>query len=236
MMSVHQCDYQLLPPSADSYPSAPTHPDPVIAAQLATVAATARGRRFAFCQVIPARPDATDVVVRPMYQGIQNPDGTCVLLMAGQPYGYYRSIDAAHAHTGRDDLYLTWAEPDGELPDSARSVAAVESRENEVSLWLVALPFLAHGPTDARTRAIDTAAFLEPVTPGLTRQSAMLLSGDNPTSPITLYCPIEPCLREPFHHGDHEPSPDTRLTKTAPEVEALAPTGEPDTVETEAPQ
>ncbi|MFD0558106.1 hypothetical protein FB566_3399 [Stackebrandtia endophytica] len=212
-MSVSKCDYQLIPPTTESYSPAPVHPDPVVAARIATVATASRGRRFAFCQVIPARPDTTEVLVRPMYQGIQNPDGTCVLLLAGQPYGYYQSIDAAYHHTGRDDLFLSWAEPEPRLPDSARDIANIEARENDATYWLVALPFIAHGPTDARTKAIDTATFLEPVTPGLMREATILLSGDNPTNPITLFCPIEPCMREPFHHGEHQPT-------TEPEPEA----------------
>ncbi|MFD0557687.1 hypothetical protein FB566_2973 [Stackebrandtia endophytica] len=221
-MSVSKCDYQLIPPTTSEYPPAPTHPDPVVAARIATVATASRGRRFAFCQVIPARPDSTEVLVRPMYQGIQNPDATCVLLLAGQPYGYYQSIDAAYHHTGRDDLYLSWAEPEPMLPDSARDIANIEARENEATYWLVALPFIAHGPTDARTKAIDTASFLEPITPGLMREATILLSGDNPTNPITLFCPIEPCKREPFHHGDHDPAPES---ETEPPVESTPGTG-----------
>jgi len=221
-MSVQKCDYQLIPPTAEQYPPAPVHPDPVVEARFATVARAGRPRRFAFCQAIPAQPDSSDVVVRPMYQGLRNPDGTCVLLMAGQPYGYYRNVDAAHHHVQGDDLYLVWLEPEQDLPDAADSIANIEARQNDASIWLVALPFLAHGPTDARTRAIDTAAHLEPVTPGLTRQSAILLSGDNPGTPITLYCPIHPCLREPFHHGDHDPALDIEPasvsdSKSAPE-------------------
>ncbi|MFD0556710.1 hypothetical protein FB566_1957 [Stackebrandtia endophytica] len=231
-MSVSKCDYQLIPPTAESYPPAPTHPDPVVAARIATVATASRGRRFAFCQVIPARPDSTEVLVRPMHQGIQNPDGTCVLLLAGQPYGYYQSIDAAYHHAGRDDLYLSWAEPDRNLPDSARDVANIEARENDASYWLVALPFIAHGPTDARTKAIDTASYLEPVTPGLMREATILLSGDNPTNPITLFCPIPPCMREPFHHGEHQPGPEAEpqgetASETEAEVETEAGPGSP---------
>jgi len=207
-MSVQKCDYQLIPPTTGEYPSASQHPDPVISARFATVARAGRPRRFALCQAIPAHHGNDDFVVRPMYQGLCNPDGTCVLLMAGQPYGYYQSVDAAHHHAQGDELYLVWLEPELDLPDAADSTANVEARENDPSIWLVALPFLAHGPTDARTRAIDTATFLEPVTPGLTRQSAILLSGENPGTPITLFCPIAPCLREPFHHGDHDPAPE----------------------------
>jgi|GEM_PF-2259879 len=207
-MSVQKCDYQLVPPITGEYPSAPIHPDPVLEARFVTVARFSRPRRFALCQAIPAQPGNDDFLVRPMYQGLRNPDGTCVLLLAGQPYGYYQSVDAACHHAAGDELYLVWLEPELDLPDAADSVANIEARENEPSIWLVALPFLAHGPTDARTRAIDTAAHLEPVTPGLTRQSAILLSGENPGTPITLFCPIQPCLREPFHHGNHDPSPE----------------------------
>jgi len=220
-MPIHTCDYQLIPPTED-YPPAPTASDPVLAALLATETASARGRRFAFCQVIPVDRDSTEVMVKVLYQGIQNPDGTCILMLAGQPYGYYQSIDAAHHHTRRDDLYLSWAEPDRDLPDAIRSVAHIETRENDPSIWLVALPFLAHGPTDARARAIDTATFLEPATPGLTRESAILLSGDNPGTPITLYCPISPCLREPFHHGEHQPKAEDTVEDTEDTAEHTA--------------
>ncbi|MFD0556997.1 hypothetical protein FB566_2249 [Stackebrandtia endophytica] len=236
-MSVSKCDYQLIPPTNSEYPPAPVHPDPVVEARFVTVARTARPRRFAFCQAIPAHPGNGDVVVRPMYQGLRNPDGTCVLLLAGQPYGYYQSVDAAHHHAQGDDLYLVWLEPDHDLPDAADSVANVEARDNDASYWLVALPFIAHGPTDARTKAIDTASFLEPVTPGLMREATILLSGDNPTNPITLFCPIEPCMREPFHHGEHQPAPETERSgesesDSEPKVKP-EPTGEPETDDTE---
>ncbi|MFD0560050.1 hypothetical protein FB566_4043 [Stackebrandtia endophytica] len=224
-MSVSKCDYQLIPPTTSKYPPAPVHPDPVIEAQFVTVARSARPRRFAFCQAIPAQPGNGDVVVRPMYQGLLNPDGTCVLLMAGQPYGYYQSVDAAHHHVQGDDLYLVWLEPALDLPDAADPVANVEARDNDASYWLVALPFIAHGPTDARNKAIDTASFLEPITPGLIREATILLSGDNPTNPITLFCPIPPCMREPFHHGDHEPKAEPEVD---PEPEHLT---EPETVD-----
>ncbi|MFD0557802.1 hypothetical protein FB566_3088 [Stackebrandtia endophytica] len=206
-MTIKPCDFQILSPTNEPLPVAPEHPDPVIAAQFATVARSARPRRFALCQAIPARPDTDEVVVRPMYQGLRNPDGSCVLLMAGQPYGYYQSVDAAYRHAEGTDLYLVWLEPEPTLPDATETSANVEARENEPEMWLVAMPFLSHGPNDARLRAIEIAEYCEPSTPGLHRQSALLLSGDDPTRPITVFCPIAPCMREPFHHGDHEPAP-----------------------------
>lgn len=206
-MSVQKCDYQLIPPTDEAIPPAPEHPDPVVAAKFATVARSARPRRFAFCQAIPASPDTADVVVRPMYQGLRNPDGSCVLLLAGQPYGYYRSVDAAHHNANGTDLYLVWLEPEHDLPDGQEPVAAVESRENDASIWLVALPFVAHGPADARIRALEMSDHLEPVTPGLTRRSALLFNGADPSQPVTLYCPVEPCMRAPFHLGNHQPQP-----------------------------
>ena len=205
-MSVQKCDYQLLPPPEEPYEPAREHPDALVRGRMASVARSARPRRFAFCQVIPARPDTDDVIVRPMFQGLRNPDGTCVLLLAGQPYGYYRNIDAAFHHTCRTDLYLVWLERQHDLPDAQETAAAVESREADTSIWLVALPFIAHGPADARVRALETADHLEPITPGLTRRSALLFNGCDPTQPVTLYCPVDPCLREPFHHGDHNPT------------------------------
>lgn len=217
-MTVHKCDYQLLPPPETPYPPAREHPDEVVAARFATVARAARPRRFALCQAFPARPDTDDMIVRPMYQGLRNPDGTCVLLIAGQPYGYYRDIDAAFHHADCDELYLVWLEPEHDLPDAQASVAAVETRDNDASVWMVAVPFIAHGPTDARVRALEIADHLEPVTPGLTRRSALLITGTDPSRPVTLYCPIGDCLREPFHHGEHDPLPDS--TPEVPEMEA----------------
>lgn len=204
-MSVQKCDYQLIPPTEDDDPAAPEHPDPLVAARLATVARSARPRRFAFCPAIPARPDTDDVVVRPMYQGLRNPDGSCVLLLAGQPYGYYRSVDAAYRHATGTDLYLVWLEPEHDLPDAVDSAANVEARENDAAMWLVALPYVAHGPTDARIRGIEIAHHVEPVTPGMTRRSAFLINGEDPGVPITLFCPMEDCMRAPFHLGSHEP-------------------------------
>jgi len=227
-MIVHKCDYQLLAPPETPYQPASVHPDEVVAARFATVARSARPRRFAFCQAISARTDTDDTVVRPMYQGLRNPDGSCVLLIAGQPYGYYRDIDAAFHHAQGDDLYLVWLEPEFDLPDAQQSVAAIESRENDPTVWMVALPFIAHGPADARIRALDIEDHLEPVTPGLTRRSALLITGTDPSRPVTLYCPIEPCMREPFHHGDHNPPAETD-SKTASE-------SMPDTPESEVPQ
>ena len=231
VVCVQKCDYQLLAP-VESYGVAREHPDPVVAARFVTVARSARPRRFAFCQAIPARPGTGDggggVVVRPMYQGLQNPDGTCVLLLAGQPYGYYRSVDAAYHHAKGTDLYLVWLEPDHDLPDAQQSIAACETRDNPPTVWLVALPFIAHGPVDARIRAIDTANHLQPVTPGLTRRSALLFNTTDPTQPITLYCPIHPCQREPFHPGNHHPPPPEPETKTeeGTETEAEVEAGE----------
>lgn len=143
-----------------------------------------------------------------MYQGLRNPDGTVVLLLAGQPYGYYRSVDAAYHHAKGTDLYLVWLEPEHDLPDAQESTASVESRENTGSIWLVALPFIAHGPTDARVRALETSDHLEPITPGLTRRSALLFNGTDPSQPVTLFCPVDPCQREPFHAGNHAPEPE----------------------------
>ncbi|GAA4915181.1 hypothetical protein LX16_4230 [Stackebrandtia albiflava] len=184
---------------------APEHPDPAVAARLATVARRVRPRRFALCQAIPAGPDVDDLVVRPQYQGLQNPDGSCVLLIAGQPYGWYRSIDAAYAHAEGTDLWLVWLDPEPGPPEAESAAALDEARDGDVGTWLVGLPFLAHGPNDARIRAIEMAHHLEPATPGLSRRSALLFTGDDPLNPITLYCPTAPCARRPFHDGEHLP-------------------------------
>ena len=233
-MSVGKCDYQLLTPGPGSFEPAPVYPDLVVAARMATAARSARPRRFAFCQATPIGPGSDEVSVRAVYQGFQNPDGSCVLLLSGQPYGYYQSIDAAFHYATGSNLYLTWLEPDHALPDGQEPTAAVEARHNPASVWLVALPFIAHGPHDARLRALETAAHLEPTTPGLTRRSALLFNGEDPTQPVTLFCPIEPCMRPPFHHGQHHP--ETELPKPGAETETRPPeTGPVTETETEPP-
>ena len=203
---------------------------------MATAARSARPRRFAFCQATPIGPGSDEVSVRAVYQGFQNPDGSCVLLLSGQPYGYYQSIDAAFHYATGSNLYLAWLEPDHALPDGQEPTAAVEARHNPASVWLVALPFIAHGPHDARLRALETAAHLEPTTPGLTRRSALLFNGEDPTQPVTLFCPIEPCMRPPFHHGQHHP--ETELPE--PEAETRppepAPLSEPDVLQPREPE
>ena len=235
-MSVGKCDYQLLTPGVGRFEPAPVYPDLVVAARMATAARSARPRRFAFCQATPIGPGSDEVSVRAVYQGFQNPDGSCVLLLSGQPYGYYQSIDAAFHYATGSHLYLTWLEPDHALPDGQEPTAAVEARHNPASVWLVALPFIAHGPHDARLRALETAAHLEPTTPGLTRRSALLFNGEDPTQPVTLFCPIEPCMRPPFHHGQHHP--ETELPK--PEAETRppepAPLSEPDVLQPREPE
>ena len=149
-MSVGKCDYQLLTPGVGRFEPAPVYPDLVVAARMATAARSARPRRFAFCQATPIGPGSDEVSVRAVYQGFQNPDGSCVLLLSGQPYGYYQSIDAAFHYATGSHLYLTWLEPEFHLPDGQEPTAAVEARHNPASVWLVALPFIAHGPHDAR--------------------------------------------------------------------------------------
>ena len=225
-MSVGKCDYQLLTPGVGRFEPAPVYPDLVVAARMATAARSARPRRFAFCQATPIGPGSDEVSVRAVYQGFQNPDGSCVLLLSGQPYGYYQSIDAAFHYATGSHLYLTWLEPDHALPDGQEPTAAVEARHNPASVWLVALPFIAHGPHDARLRALETAAHLEPTTPGLTRRSALLFNGEDPTQPVTLFCPIEPCMRPPFHHGQHHP--ETELPKPGPAKETETETRPPE--------
>ena len=233
-MSVGKCDYQLLTPGPGSFEPAPVYPDLIVAARMATAARSARPRRFAFCQAAPVGPGSDEVSVRAVYQGFQNPDGSCVLLLSGQPYGYYQSIDAAFHYATGSNLYLAWLEPEFHLPDGQEPTAAVEARHNPASVWLVALPFIAHGPHDARLRALETAAHLEPTTPGLTRRSALLFNGEDPTQPVTLFCPIEPCMRPPFHHGQHHP--ETELPEPETETETRPPeTGPVTETETEPP-
>ena len=235
-MSVGKCDYQLLTPGVGRFEPAPVYPDLVVAARMATAARSARPRRFAFCQATPIGPGSDEVSVRAVYQGFQNPDGSCVLLLSGQPYGYYQSIDAAFHYATGSNLYLAWLEPDHALPDGQEPTAAVEARHNPASVWLVALPFIAHGPHDARLRALETAAHLEPTTPGLTRRSALLFNGEDPTQPVTLFCPIEPCMRPPFHHGQHHPDPELPKPEPGAETETRPPeTGPVTETETEPP-
>jgi hypothetical protein len=137
------------------------------------------------------------------FQGVQANDGSCVLLDVGRPVGWYTSVDSAFAHRGRDGMFLVWTEPANPPHHSA---ANLEAAQGEATIWCVLLPYKAHGPHDARIRAIELATAFEETTPGLTREMAMLCDAQSSGQPITLFCPTPGCLREPYHHGDHAPA------------------------------
>jgi hypothetical protein len=140
---------------------------------------------------------------RVAFQGIQANDGSCVLLDVGRPVGWYTTVDSAFAHRGREGMSLVWTEP---VNPPNHSAANLEAAQGEPSIWCVLLPFQAHGPHDARIRAIEIATAFEETVPGLTREMALISDAQAGIAPMTLFCPIPGCLREPYHHGDHAPA------------------------------
>jgi hypothetical protein len=169
-------------------------------AKLATAARSQRGRRFAICEITET-PDGQRA--RVAFQGVQANDGSCVLLDVGRPVGWYTTVNSAFAHRGRDGMTLVWTEPANPPNHSA---ANLEAAQGDPTIWCVLLPFQAHGPHDARIRAIEIATAFEETTPGLTREMAMLCDAQAGIAPMTLFCPVPGCLREPYHHGDHAPA------------------------------
>lgn len=118
-MSVRHCEFQIIAPEEFAPEPAPTHPDPATRERMASACRDRRPRRFAFCEV--ARTAACGPTARPVYHGLRNSDGACVLLLDGKPYGWYRSVDSAFAHLHRDDLWLLWL-------DQAPAAAAASGR------------------------------------------------------------------------------------------------------------
>jgi hypothetical protein len=199
-MLLRTCDVEFLSPGEDPPPPAPVCEDMSLHAKLATAARSQRGRRFAFCEITDT-PDGPRA--RVAFQGVQANDGSCVLLDVGRPVGWYTTVDSAFAHRGREGMSLVWTEPANPPNHSA---ANLEAADNDATIWCVLLPFQAHGPHDARIRAIEIATAFEETTPGLTREMAMLCDAQASGQPITLFCPTPGCLREPYHHGDHQPA------------------------------
>jgi hypothetical protein len=100
-------------------------------------------------------------------------------------------------------MYLVWTEP---ANPPHHSNANLEAAQGEPTIWCVLLPFQAHGPHDARIRAVEIATAFEETTPGLTRQMALISDAQAGSVPISLFCLTPGCLREPYHHGDHQPA------------------------------
>jgi hypothetical protein len=196
-MLLRTCDVQFLQPEEDPPPPAPVCEDVVLQAKLATAARAQRGRRFAFCELIEPSAGVQGKVV---FQGVQANDGSCVLLDVGRPVGWYTSVDTAFAHRGREGMFLVWTEP---ANPPRHSSASLEAAHGDATIWCVLLPYKAHGPHDARIRAIEIATAFEETVPGLTREMAMISDAQAGIAPMTLFCPTPGCLREPYHHGDH---------------------------------
>ncbi|HZE41071.1 MAG TPA: hypothetical protein VE172_19910 [Stackebrandtia sp.] len=199
-MLLRTCDVEFLAPDEDPPPPAPVCEDMSLHAKLATAARSQRGRRFAFCEVTDS---GEEIRTRVAFQGIQANDGTCVLLDVGRPVGWYTSVDSAFAHRGREGMSVVWTEP---VNPPNHSAANLEAAQGDPSIWCVLLPFQAHGPHDARIRAIEIATAFEETTPGLTREMALISDAQAGIAPMTLFCPVPGCLREPYHHGDHAPA------------------------------
>ncbi|HZE42052.1 MAG TPA: hypothetical protein VE172_24920 [Stackebrandtia sp.] len=216
-MLLRTCDVEFLEPNEDPPPPAPICHDVAMQAKLATAARSQRGRRFAFCEFTDT---ADGPRARVAFQGIQANDGSCVLLDVGRPVGWYTTVDSAFAHRGRDGMSLVWTEPANPPNHSA---ANLEAAQAEATIWCVLLPYRAHGPHDARIRAIEIATAFEETTPGLTRQMALISDAQAGTVPISLFCPTPGCMREPYHHGDHAPAntePDNGAADHTPTTDA----------------
>ena len=123
-------------------------------------------------------------------------------------------------------MYLVWTEPSN---PPHHSNANLEAAQGETTIWCVLLPYRAHGPHDARIRAIELATAFEETTPGLTREMAMLCDAQASGQPITLFCPEPGCLREPYHHGDHAPANTEPENGTADNTPTPAAAEEPST-------
>ncbi|GAA4913742.1 hypothetical protein LX16_2186 [Stackebrandtia albiflava] len=227
-MAIRSCSYEILIPGADPAPPAPVHPDPHVNVVLTAVARAARTRRFAFVQtrVTEDRVD-TGLIIH----GVENPDGTAVVLAKdGHPFGWFTTVDSAHARMPLPDMYLVWLDPERD-PDLLKAADA-ETTEQNVDVWLMALPFAALGLADARARALDILACLEDTVPGMLAESAGIFEATRSTSFLTLYCPEPGCTLSPYHSGDHH------IPTTPTDGADLAPTAEPvytcGPVETEA--
>ena len=199
-MLLRTCDVEFVAPNEDPPPPAPVCGDTSVHAKLATAARSQRGRRFALCEVTDS---GEEMRTRVAFQGVQANDGSCVLLDVGRPVGWYTTVDSAFAHRGRDGMFLVWTEPANPPNHSA---ANLEAAQGDPSIWCVLLPFQAHGPHDARIRAIEIATAFEETVPGLTREMALISDAQAGIAPMTLFCPVPGCLREPYHHGPHEPA------------------------------
>ncbi|GAA4919064.1 hypothetical protein [Stackebrandtia albiflava] len=203
-MAIRSCSYEILIPGADPAPPAPVHPDPHVNVVLTAVARAARTRRFAFVQtrVTEERVD-TGLIIH----GVENPDGTAVVLAKdGHPFGWFTTVDSAHARMPLPDMYLVWLDPerDPDLLTEAEAKAAAQ----DIDIYLMAVPFAALGLADARQRALDILACLQDTVPGMLAESAGIFDAARSTSFLTLYCPEPGCTLSPYHHGDHHITPE----------------------------